>query len=388
MTRQAPSSTSPKAHQNNRQPAIREVGLSGNYWYAVEQAKNLKKKRILEAVFWKTSIALFRDAKGQAHAIENRCAHRQLRLTELGHVEGDRVVCEYHGWSYDGCGQCVGISHHLGSTRRLPRIRIRHYPVREKYGLIWVFPGDPALADTTPLPSIPMLDGPDSWPYTPVDLTIKAHHSMVIENVCDFNHEYLHRKFSPFADSKLTHLEYDGDAVELVYDCKLGQSPMIKPFIEGQSTIKIWYQYPYQISDSNGKYLHWMFMTPIDEATTRCIFLFLAGPISLPIVKLNIPHALRKPIVYLISNMYAKQLLLEDQVALEEEQQAGQYHIEKHHYEFSPLIRTFQKLAIDKWQAYIDSEEKRMRGIPRKRERLTRLGGGISFEEMEENLRK
>ena len=174
------------------------MGLSGNYWYAVEQAKNLKKKQICEVVFWKTSIALFRDETGQANAIENRCAHRQLRLTELGHVEGDRVVCGYHGWSYNGCGQCVAISHDLGSTKRLPKIQIRHFPVREKYGLIWLFPGDPALADTTPLPAIPMLEGENPWPFTPVDLTIRAHHSMVIENVCDFNHEYLHRKYSPF----------------------------------------------------------------------------------------------------------------------------------------------------------------------------------------------
>ena len=69
MTKQAPFDTS--VHQDDRRSSIREVGLNGNYCYAVEQAKHLKKKQIREAVFWKTSIALFRDQAGQAHAIEN-----------------------------------------------------------------------------------------------------------------------------------------------------------------------------------------------------------------------------------------------------------------------------------------------------------------------------
>ena len=173
---------------------IRQTGLSGNHWYAVEQDRNLKRKKVVEIVFWKTSIALYRSEDGEVHAVENRCAHRQLSLAKLGHVEGDLLVCGYHGWKYNGCGQCVEISHDLGKSNKMPNIKIRRFPVRVKYGLIWIFPGNADLADSVPLPSIPVLDQEVSWPYIPIDMTIKAHHSMIMENVCDFNHEYLHRK--------------------------------------------------------------------------------------------------------------------------------------------------------------------------------------------------
>ncbi len=365
---------------------VRRAGLSGNYWYAVEQDRNLKKNQVVEVVFWKASIALYRSADGGVHAVENRCAHRQLSLSKLGHVEGDLLVCGYHGWKYNGCGQCVEISHDLGKSKKLPNIKIRHFPARIKYGLIWIFPGDPDLADTVPLPSIPVLDQEVPWPYIPIDMTIKAHHTMIMENVCDFNHEHLHRKYKPFANSRLNHLGRNGDTVEMVYQCALGQGPLVRHFAEGQSTIKIWYEYPFQVSDSNGKYLHWMFMLPIDEQTTRCIFLFFLGPMRIPILNRKLPSFLRKPMIYMINKLYTEPLLLEDQLALEEEQNAHRFHAEKPGYEFNPVIAAFQKLTVEKWDEYIQTEKKRLFSLKRRNERLTSLGAGLNFEELEKEI--
>jgi phenylpropionate dioxygenase-like ring-hydroxylating dioxygenase large terminal subunit len=357
--------------------------LSGNYWYAVEQERNLKRGEVVEVVFWKTSIALYRGEDGGVRAVENRCAHRQLSLSGLGHVEGDRLVCGYHGWKYDGCGRCVEISHDLGRGQRMPHIQIRSFPVRLKYGLVWLFPGDPGLADAVPLPSIPALDREDPWPYIPIDMTIRAHHSMIMDNVCDFNHEYLHRRYRPFADSRLERFERKGDTIEMVYRCALGQGPLVRHFAEGQSTIKIWYRYPYQVSDSNGKYLHWMFMLPMDEETTRCIFLFLLGPMRVPILRVGLPSFLRRPLIHAINRLYTGPLLLEDKRALEEEQKAHRLHAGKPGYEFNPIISAFGELTVEKWEEYRRSERERMRALRRRRERLAGLGGGIRFEELE-----
>ena len=67
-----------------------------------------------------------------ARAVENRCAHRQIKLT-IGHVKKCDLVCIYHGWSYDEHGRLVDMKHdHFG--KKLPVLSIRSYPVRERYG--------------------------------------------------------------------------------------------------------------------------------------------------------------------------------------------------------------------------------------------------------------
>ena len=88
----------------------RATGLDPNHWYAVEEVRNIKPESVVEIVFWKHSIALFRTKTGSFHAVENRCAHRQIKLS-LGSVDDCRLVCAYHGWQYDEDGRCVEIPH-------------------------------------------------------------------------------------------------------------------------------------------------------------------------------------------------------------------------------------------------------------------------------------
>ncbi len=114
-------------------------------------------------------------------ALDDRCPHRGIPLSH-GSVEGNNVVCLYHGWTFDPEGQLVGTKHdHFG--KKLPNIRNRTYPVKERYGLVWFFPGDPALAERTPLVEIPHGDGPDAWASLSFAYTWQAHHSMVIDNL-------------------------------------------------------------------------------------------------------------------------------------------------------------------------------------------------------------
>src|SRR3989442_13484677 len=85
----------------------------------------------------------------------------------------------------------------------MPRVRIAAFPVRTRYGLIWIFPGDPARAEAVPMPELPELEGAQAWACVPVDFTWQAHHSLIIENVSDFTHAHLHRKYRPFSGAKL-----------------------------------------------------------------------------------------------------------------------------------------------------------------------------------------
>lgn len=349
----------PNIDTQSAEENIRLVGPNGNYWYAVELGQNLKNEQVKEVTFWKTSIAIFRGQDGKIRAIENRCAHRHLRLS-LSEVHGNELVCMYHGWSYEGSGRCTGMSTDVtGKIKNTPDIKIQSYPVQERFGFIWIFPGNPDLANQVPLPPVKHAEGGDAWTVIPIDITIKAHFSMVAENVCDFNHEFLHRNYKPFTGSKLNSYHREGDTIWVDYTTHLGKGQIaVGTENSGKDlrNIKVWYQYPYQASDSFGKYLHWLFMLPIDEATTRCFFMFQFGRIEIPGIRLNIPFKLRKPLLHLINKFYLIPLLEQDKKALEEEQRGFDIYRRKPNFEFNPIMMLFQKLTLEKWDQYLTEQ--------------------------------
>jgi phenylpropionate dioxygenase-like ring-hydroxylating dioxygenase large terminal subunit len=361
----------------------RRTGPNGNYWYAVELEENLKPGQVQEVVFWGTSIALYRGQGGEVFALANRCAHRHVRLS-IGRVEDDCLTCIYHGWRYEGGGRCVDIAHEVGPARKpLPSIAIRSYPVRVRYGLIWLFPGDPALAERVPLPSIPVLEGSAPWPFVPIDMTIRSHFSSIIENGCDFYHAYLHRKYKPFTDSHLESYHREGDTIHMAYTSKQGEGWLARLGTPQQgrdlNSMVLWYQYPYQGSDMDGKYIQWLFVLPIDETTTRCFYLFLWGPMVVPLVRLDVPFAVRKPILRGINAVYLRPLLTEDKLVLEEEQAAlaADDRDIPPSIEMNPIIPAFQKLTIEKWEEYVASERARLASYDRSRARLSVMGAGL-----------
>lgn len=373
--------------KESRREKTRKIGQSGNYWYAVELSKKLKKGKSLEVVFWKSSIAIFRGKDGKVRALENRCAHRQLRLT-TGVVDGNDIICQYHGWTYDGCGKCVAISHEIGTAKKdkLPDIRVRSYPVEEKYGFIWIFPGNPALATEVPLPVIPQLDQKNPWKFIPIDITINSHFSMVLENVCDFNHAFLHRDLRPFTDPHLREYYRKDDTITMEYDTDLSQSQVVKVAGEKQGKdfdrMTLWYDYPYQASNISDKYLHWLFMVPVDEKTTRCFFVFLFGSLEIPVIRMQIPQFVRKPLIRLINKFYVIPLLNQDLWALEEEQIAHEKHPDEHHYEFNPIVSEFQKMSLEKWEQYVTSESDREIEEKEANNRFFFPGAGLSRKDL------
>ena len=67
------------ADAGNLRQQARAAGMDPNYWYPVEEVRRIKPETVIEVVFWKRSIALFRGKDGTFQAVEDRCAHRQLQ---------------------------------------------------------------------------------------------------------------------------------------------------------------------------------------------------------------------------------------------------------------------------------------------------------------------
>ncbi len=344
-----------------RRQQARAAGLHPDHWYAVEYESALDVGAVLETAFWGRSIALFRGEDGQVRAIENRCLHRQVKLS-LGEVHECKLVCPYHGWTYDGAGRVVAIPHETFG-RTLPRSVLTSYPVRIRYGLIWIFPGDATLAEVAPMPEIPELEGSAAWVCVPLDFTWRAHHSMIIENVSDFTHAHLHRKYRPFSDAKLTFCEPDDKRVRLGYDVLVGDGPISKHFVDRKKVnvnkMELCFDYPYQWSNTDGRIKHWCFLLPMDERTTRAFFLFYFDALRIPGTRIGIPRWLMKPLLQAANRLMIRPLLEQDGEMVEAEQKAYELNAGGSAIELNPAVLEFQKLMINEWQRHLDGGAER-----------------------------
>jgi 4beta-methylsterol monooxygenase len=347
----------------NRRQKVRAAGMNPDYWYPVAWDHELRREQVVEVKFWGRSIALFRGADGEVRAVEDRCAHRQLKLSK-GVVTGCTLTCTYHGWQYDGGGRCVNIPHDLFGNK-MPDLKVGTFPVRQRYGILWVFPGDPALAGTHRIPDIPELEGRGAWPTIPIDFTIGGHHSMIIDNVSDFSHAYLHRRSRPFTDARLTRLETVGDEVRLSYETKVGRGPISGLFIDrakaNTNAMDLAYAYPYQWSNTDGKIKHWLFVLPIDERTTRAFFVFYFDPdtFKIPLLPIAFPERALRPVMRIAKRVLLQPLLSEDKFAVEAEQEGYEAHFDKPIAELNPCVRAFQDLTIRKWEEHLAGASKR-----------------------------
>ena len=128
-------------------------------------------------------LVLWRDAGDAVHAFRDVCVHRGTALS-LGCVEGDELVCAYHGWRYRGDGACTAIPQLAEPTRVPARARAVAYPAQERYGIVWAALEPPPR----PLPEVPELDDP-AWRAVrtgPFAWTCDA--SRQVENFTDFGH--------------------------------------------------------------------------------------------------------------------------------------------------------------------------------------------------------
>ncbi len=81
-------------------------------------------------------IVLFLDEAGAPAALRDRCCHRTAKLSK-GRCEGGRIVCGYHGWTYDRTGKLVRIPQ-FDAGAPVPDHRTDAYFCMARFGYVWV----------------------------------------------------------------------------------------------------------------------------------------------------------------------------------------------------------------------------------------------------------
>jgi phenylpropionate dioxygenase-like ring-hydroxylating dioxygenase large terminal subunit len=343
------------ARARTRRQLTRAAGLHPDHWYAVAHASRVRPGKLLETRFLDRLIVVFRGADGALGALENRCAHRHLKLS-LGEVKGCTVVCAYHGWAYDAAGRLVSVAHETYG-RSIERIRVASFPVRERHGLIWLFPGDPALAEATAMPSLPELEGKAPWASITIDFVWAAHHSLIIENVSDFSHAHLHRKYRPFNDARLTDLESIDTKVRLSYDVNVGDGRFSRHFVDRSRVrtdrMELCFDYPYQRSDTGGRIKHWCFLLPLDGRTTQVFFVFYFEAVQIPLLRWPMPRGLQRLLMRAARALLIRPLLAQDGRMVEAEQLAYERDPRAPSHELNPAVGAFQALIVGEWRRHL-----------------------------------
>ena len=183
---------------------------------------------------------------------------------------------------------------------------------------------------------------------------------MVIDNVSDFSHAYLHRRYRPFTGAELTRNETIGDNVHLAYNTQVGRGRISGLFVEHDRVdtnhMDLCYEYPYQWSNTDDEIKHWLFVLPVDERTTRAFFLFYFRSLKIPYLPARIPRWAMTTVLKFANRLLISPLLSEDRVAVEAEQEGYEKHWDAPPIEVNPVVRAFQKVTVRKWQEHLARE--------------------------------
>lgn len=162
-------------------------------WYVAANADEVRHGLLAREIAG-TPVVMFRRRSGAVSAFEDFCPHRSMPLS-AGRLEGDDLVCGYHGFRYDETGACISVP----SQAHPPRgARVRVFPVREVGPFVWIWMGEPRRADEDP-PPVPWLVE-DGWTRFGGQLHIDANYLVVQDNSLDLTHfAHVHRDLAPVA---------------------------------------------------------------------------------------------------------------------------------------------------------------------------------------------
>jgi phenylpropionate dioxygenase-like ring-hydroxylating dioxygenase large terminal subunit len=267
-----------------------------NFWYPIIRSEDLGPDKPEKVRVLGVNLVAFRDSRGNARVLSDTCIHRGGSLGgpwELGknpRIVDGCVVCPYHGWEFNGDGECVNIPSIGYGTKPPPRAKVDAYPVQEKYGIVFAFLGDLPEDERPPMLVIDEYEDPAWRANSVLVLEVDYYYERSIENGLDPAHnEFVHPTHGFQAINRETYRvrEYD------VEDYPQGWGMWFlhrfnAPGLKGDT----WKTAPTQAGDTyagsgthgpntmiteinvgnNQKFRQYFFEQPVDQAKTRIFF--------------------------------------------------------------------------------------------------------------------
>lgn len=153
-----------------------------NAWYVAAYSEDVGEalfaRRILDE-----PVLLYRTAEGTPVAMLDRCPHRFAYLSKSRRL-GDEIECIYHGLRFGPDGACTRSPYHASAP---DHIRVRTFPVVERWGMIWIWMADPALADPAEVPDHSHLEA-EGMHVAHIHYTFQANWQLGNDNLLDLTH--------------------------------------------------------------------------------------------------------------------------------------------------------------------------------------------------------
>lgn len=158
-----------------------------NQWYVAAHSEEVT-RTLMSRWILDEPVCLYRKLDRTAVALVDRCIHRQMPLSR-GRLKDDFLECGYHGILYDSAGKAQRIP---SQSHVPPACRVHRFPLFEKWGLLWIWMGDPERADPAMVPDHHWITDPQ-WGTVRGTLPMKARAQLLNENLLDLSHlEFLH----------------------------------------------------------------------------------------------------------------------------------------------------------------------------------------------------
>ena len=140
MTDIADAMSKRAAADSSGDPSEREFGPTGirlstyrfpTGWFVVGFASDLAAGQVKRAHYFGEELVIFRTESGQINVLDAYCQHLGANLGVGGTVEGEHIVCPWHGWHWNGDGTNALIPYSKIGCKN--NVRVRTYPCAEWY---------------------------------------------------------------------------------------------------------------------------------------------------------------------------------------------------------------------------------------------------------------
>jgi len=255
-----------------------------NFWYPICTSEELTAEEPKLVELLGVRLAAFRNSNGEPQVIADTCVHRGGSLSH-GKLNGDSVVCPYHGWEFDGSGACTKLPQ-AKDGKAPKRAKVDAYPVYEKYGVIFAFLGDAPEAERPPLPVVEEWEKEGWRVCDPIVFEIDAYYERSMENGMDpLHNEFVHpNQGAPALDEN--DIEVKDQEWGAWFDAKFGeykQAENRKKVSDTDDSAKdlhagSWHVGPNHLMTgihlmNNISFIQYFFEAPISKNKTRIFFI-------------------------------------------------------------------------------------------------------------------
>ena len=156
-----------------------------NGWYVAAWDYEVTSKGILARTVAGRPLALYRTQDGKPVALADACWHRLAPLSQGKLIGKDEIQCPYHGLRFNPAGRCTAMP---AQETINPSARVPSFPVVDRYRYVWVWLGDPELADPDTIPDMHQMTS-DEWAGDGETIYAPCNYQLVLDNLMDLTHE-------------------------------------------------------------------------------------------------------------------------------------------------------------------------------------------------------